>query len=261
MTSTRSAVATAGPIESSLTHTTGALVRPLWKRIRTRAPRPLVFALRQLVHEVRVARLHRIGVRQARRLSMDGPVRLNLACGHLPKKGWLNVDLFGPTAELRLDLRRPLPFPDGCASYIYAEHFFEHLDYPDLTQSMGWDLEGRDAPSEALQFLRECRRVLRPDGIVDLVVPDAEGMIDDYVRRRDIRQQGAWWGPRWCDTAMHRVNYLFRQGRQHRYAYDEETLAQLMTHAGFRDVRRRPFNPELDAPNHAIGSLCMVATK
>ena len=45
---------------------------------------------------------------------------------------------------------------------------------------MGWDLES-DGPSEALQFLRECKRVLAPGGILDVVVPDTEGMIGVYV--------------------------------------------------------------------------------
>jgi hypothetical protein len=31
---------------------------------------------------------------------------------------------------------------------------------------------------------------------------------------------------------MHRLNYLFRQGRKHKYAYDEETLGQLFRTAG-----------------------------
>ncbi len=60
---------------------------------------------------------------------------------------------------------------------------------------------------------------------------------------------------------MHRLNYLFRQGRDHKYAYDEETLGQLLQAAGFYDIRQRPFDPAMDAPNHAIGSLCMTATK
>jgi len=37
-----------------------------------------------------------------------------------------------------------------------------------------------------------------------------------------------WWGPKWCDTPMHCVNYLFRQGREHKYAYDEETLHRVL---------------------------------
>jgi hypothetical protein len=60
---------------------------------------------------------------------------------------------------------------------------------------------------------------------------------------------------------MHCVNYVFRQGREHKYAYDEQTLARVLESAGFAEVVRRPFDPARDAANHEIGSLCMIATK
>lgn len=237
-------------------------VEPIWKSLRAHVPLPVRQAFHQLVLELQIARLHSKGVRKASRLSArDGLFLLNLGCGNVSKPGWINVDLFDPTADLALDLRQPLPFPDESASYIYIEHFFEHLDYPDVSDSMGWQLERTNTPSEARQLLRECRRVLSPGGTIDIVVPDTEGMIDIYTTCRNIREQGTWWGPRWCDTAMHRVNYLFRQGRQHKYAYDEETLRQALRESAFQDVRRRSFDPEMDAPNHAIGSLCMIGSK
>jgi len=231
--------------------------------VKSLVPPPLRYAIRQLVTEFEIARLHRASSKKARRAYADaGPLSLNLASGHHPKSGWVNVDLFHQTADLRLDLRRPLPFRDNSARYIYVEHFFEHLDYPNVLESMGWDHEGPETPSEALQFLRECRRILAPSGILDIVVPDAEGMIGEYFRRRDVPESEVdWWGPAWCDNRMHRLNYLFRQGREHKYAYDEDTLSQVLRKAQFEDVRRRAFNPAMDAPNHIIGSLCMTARK
>lgn len=113
---------------------------------------------------------------------------------------------------------------------------FEHLDYPNAIDSTGWVLETATAPSEALGFLRQCRRILKPGGVLDLVVPDAEG-------------------------AMHCVNYLFRQGREHKYAYDEKTLRRVLENVGFAGVLRRSFDASLDAPNHEIGSLFMRAAR
>ena len=234
----------------------------MWKSfIKARMPRPLVFALQQVAHEIQIARLHKQSVRQAAGLAERSPFKLNLASGHRPKEKWLNVDLFAPVADLRLDLRRPLPFRDNAADYIYVEHFFEHLEYPNVTHSMGWEHEALGRSSEALQFLRECRRVLTAGGVLDVVVPDAEGMISVYVARHDVEPGVAWWGPTWCDTQMHQVNYLFRQGRQHKYAYDEETLAKVLASTGFDCIQRRSFDPAMDAPNHVIGSLCMTAKK
>jgi hypothetical protein len=57
------------------------------------------------------------------------------------------------------------------------------------------------------------------------------------------------------------VNYVFRQGLEHKYAYDAETLGGVLRSVGFTAVVRRPFDPLIDAENHKIGSLCMRATK
>jgi predicted SAM-dependent methyltransferase len=235
----------------------------MWKSfIKARIPRPLIFAVQQVALEIQIARLHKQAVRQAAGLGERPPFRLNLASGERPKEKWLNVDLFAPVADLRLDLRRPLPFRDNAADYIYVEHFFEHLDYPNVMDSTGWEHEAVGRPSEALQFLRECRRVLTPGGVLDVVVPDTEGMIGVYVARHEVPEPGVpWWGPAWCDTAMHQVNYLFRQGRQHKYAYDEETLAKVLAATGFDGIQRRSFDPAVDAPNHVVGSICMTAKK
>jgi hypothetical protein len=54
---------------------------------------------------------------------------------------------------------------------------------------------------------------------------------------------------------------MFRQGREHKYAYDEETLVPVIAGMGFTDVRRREYDPTMDAADHDIGSLCVVARK
>jgi predicted SAM-dependent methyltransferase len=238
-------------------------LRPLVKR---QIPKGVWRALRELRTEIQIARLHRAAVRKAAALVVGRttPIRLNLGSGHRPKQGadWINIDL-SDTADLQLDLREPLPFADNSVSQIYSEHFFEHLDYPNLDDSLGWDFETRERPSEAMSFLRECRRVLAAGGLLDIVVPDAEGIVGEYVNRveQGFPKYKEWWGPKWCDTPFHCVNYVFRQGREHKYAYDEETLSSVLRAAGFADPFRRPFDPAMEAENHAIGSLCMRACK
>lgn len=76
------------------------------------------------------------------------------------KPGWLDVDLV-PDADLQLDLREPLPFPDRCAATAYSEHFFEHLDYPGAAE----------------RFLEECHRVLDVGGMISIGVPDTERIL------------------------------------------------------------------------------------
>ena len=107
-------------------------------------------AARQLAFELRVWWADRNGRRKARRLPAQN-LKLHVGCGPKLKQGWINVDLVDG-ADIALDLRRPLPFADGSCEIVYAEHFFEHLDYP----------------NDADAFLSECHRVLRRGGGCDL---------------------------------------------------------------------------------------------
>jgi len=234
-------------------------VRVLLKRVLSRNVRK---ALRQVQLEWRIQQIHRASLRQLKHLTISSPARLNLGSGLRPRPGWINVDLTAPSPDLRLDLREPLPFADASVAEIYTEHFFEHLDYASVADSTAWHLDPPGDPSEALSFLRECLRVLVPGGVLDIVVPDAECILSDYAARREQHHSvNGWWGPEWCDTAMHCVNYVFRQGREHKYAYDTETMQEALTRVGFARTARRAFDPEKDAENHAIGSLCMTAVK
>ena len=70
-----------------------------------------------------------------------------------------------------------------------------------------------------------------------------------------------YWQPDWCYTLMHQINYLFRQGHEHKYAYDGETLALILERAGFVRVNRRDFDPALDSESRRIGTLYMKARR
>jgi hypothetical protein len=64
---------------------------------------------------------------------------------------------------------------------------------------------------------------------------------------------------------MHHVNDIFRQMTdgvaQHKYAYDAETLAQVLEAVGFVEARRREFDPTLDSERrHSVRNLYMQAT-
>jgi predicted SAM-dependent methyltransferase len=159
-------------------------------------------------------------------------VKLNLGCGPCIKPGWINVDSWSAGADLQLDLRESLPFPDGCASFIHSEHFFEHLEYP----------------FPARTFLLECCRILKLGGILSLGVPDTEWPMVCYATGE--RAYFDWvrkFDPSWCNTRMHNLNYHFRQGKEHKYAYDLETLKQILEETGFIQIERRCFDPELDS--------------
>jgi predicted SAM-dependent methyltransferase len=207
-------------------------------------------ALNALWEELKLVPRHRAAVRKARRHNHHGEIKLQLGSGSQPKQGWINIDLFAPTADLALDVREDLPFPDNSVTLIYSEHLFEHLLYP----------------TDARHVLREALRILRPGATISLVVPDCGNALLAYARRDEsfftehdhlrsyLREEHP--------TLMHHVNYCFRQDELHRYGYDAETLGQVMRDAGFRDVRERAFDPQLDSEKRRVAhSLYMEGRK
>jgi predicted SAM-dependent methyltransferase len=206
--------------------------------------RRALFAVREELHAMR---RHKRGAQRARSLPVPPHTRLQLGSGQQPKAGWINVDLYASDADFQLDLREDLPFPDASFELVYAEHFFEHLEYP----------------RDATHFLREVFRVLEPGGRVSIVIPDFGKLLRAYAEQdaeffqvvRVHIQEGE-------PTMMHHVNYWFRQDGLHKYAYDAETLRTVLGEAGFDDVHSREFDPELDsALRHQLHSLYVEGEK
>jgi predicted SAM-dependent methyltransferase len=148
------------------------------------------------------------------------PLRLNLgsAGAHLP--GWVNVDLLGDRTDLAWDLTRPLPFRQGSVEAIFHEHVLEHFELP-----------------AALTLLRESHRLLAPNGILRVGVPDAGAYLQAYGDRNSPFLQAARPGR---PTSMLAVQEVFLD-HGHRSAYDFETLKLLLITSGFHSVERRPF--------------------
>ena len=155
--------------------------REAQRRSRQRARRPL--------QRTRVERLH-IG---------SGPVVL---------PGWTNVDLeYHDGVHHVLDVRDGLPF-DG-VSFLYAEHFLEHLSH-----------------DEGMRFLAECRAALTPGGVLRLSTPNL-----DWVWATQYRQLSD--DPvRDCFA----INKSFR-GWGHQFLYNEATLKSALHDSGFAEVR------------------------
>jgi predicted SAM-dependent methyltransferase len=90
---------------------------------------------------------------------------LNLGCGGRFDTNWTNID-FRPAGPgvLRHDLTEGIPFPDRTFSAVYHSHVLEHL-----------------TPEHGQRLLQECFRVLRPGGVLRIVVPDLEDAARAYL--------------------------------------------------------------------------------
>jgi predicted SAM-dependent methyltransferase len=224
-------------------------VRRLLKSHTTRAFRA---AVRDIVDEARIQQKHFHALGLLHKMRVQPPYKIQLGCGPSVKPGWINIDLFKKEADLHLDLREPLPFPDNSAVQIYSEHFFEHLTYPE----------------EVNHLLAESLRVLQPDGLFGIGVPDTVWPLQSYVNRWDDYfsfSHGQGFLPKGCDTHMDVINEHFRgfpRGKWgHKYAYDLETLVKVLQQAGFIGITPRNFDPSIDSELRKIGSLYVDAHK
>jgi SAM-dependent methyltransferase len=217
----------------------------------------------------------------------DGVALLNLACGYRMHRDWNNLD-FSPLARLarypRLasflrragilsekryrriehidpdiviwDLRKGIPYPDNTFHAVYHSHFLEHLD-----------------TSASELFLRECYRVLRPGGVLRIVVPNLEYYINLYnsslcslYAAVDISARAQIENHKKSiflllnqlidhePTGTAEQKHLYRKielwirgttsqtGEMHRWMYDSFTLHQLFEDTGFRDITKNSHN-------------------
>jgi predicted SAM-dependent methyltransferase len=160
-------------------------------------------------------------------LKGDGKNKINVGSfTAMFHNGWTNIDQH----DLRqwaagqgynfchLDVRQGMPFNTGSVDLIFSSHFLEHLTY-----------------KEGLTFLRDCRRVIKPDGALRIMVPDAHLLTDMYIRERgecglaqfDELNHGCAEAP----TPAAKLWALLHEG--HSSCYDQETLRDQLIRAGF----------------------------
>jgi len=90
---------------------------------------------------------------------------LNLGCGRRFHPEWTNVDFVSIGEEvIAHDLTQGIPFPDASFDVVYHSHVLEHF-----------------SKTAAEAFMRECYRVLRPQGVLRVVVPDLEQIAQTYL--------------------------------------------------------------------------------
>jgi SAM-dependent methyltransferase len=190
-------------------------------------------------------------------------MKLNLGSGAHAPEGWLNVDWFIGARLARIpvlgwiartsgwfglrwpsdvfvhDLRRPFPWQDASADTIYSSHFLEHLSKRD-----------------GARFLAECHRVLKPGGIVRIVVPDLRVIVDNYLKGRlaalDFVESLSLGHEAPRDGALKRLLAPWFRF-PHRCMYDSESLLGRLCEAGFEASLRAPFESRIGGL-HAVES-------
>lgn len=127
----------------------------------------------------------------------------------------------GKTYFIQLDATKPLPLEDGSFDWVYAEHFIEHI-----------------ALREAISWLGEVKRILRPGGFARITTPDLKRYVEGYLAADDIffathRERVRQFGlPPMQARKAWMVNQIF-QFWGHEWIYDLEELRHAAVAAGF----------------------------
>lgn len=182
------------------------------------------------------------------------------------------------------DLSQCIPFPDSSVDVVYHSHVLEHLD--------------RDV---AYGFIQECARVLRPGGLIRVVVPDFEDYCRNYLDHVALCEKGdemvigehdSLFEPLLLQSVCREAHGTSQQlplrrfvenlllgdarkrGQTHQWMYDRFNLTALLQACGFTNPCLHSFNNSAIDDWHSLGldmdesgneykleSLYMEATK
>src|SRR5262249_7286246 len=103
------------------------------------------------------------------RFRMNPVRRLHFGCGRITPAGWINADIRpGEGVDLCCDILARIPLDDDRIDYISSQHALQEIKVVDQ-----------------IRALRELRRVLKPGGVLRLVLPDLDRAIEAYRSGRD----------------------------------------------------------------------------
>ena len=154
--------------------------------------------------------------------SAIGSTRLEIGGGPHAQRGFLHVDI-DPGAH-HLEWVAPawsLPLPDGWASEIVAVHALEHVP-----------------PARLLDTLSEWRRVLAPEGRVEVHVPNGPALMEAFVGR-PVEEKWPIMGSilgMYCSPDVRDPGGLERRS-DHQLIFDLPLLRWALESAGFAAVR------------------------
>ena len=132
-----------------------------------------------------------------------------------------------------MNLNKRWGFKDNSVDIVYASHLFEHLKR-----------------SSANLFLSEAYRVLKPGGVIRIVVPDLYKFCKQYVMEYESNQvdnpiESVMWAINMHREGQYGPNIgwwkkfiLELQGypHLHKFMYDEKSLREKMKNHGFTDI-------------------------
>lgn len=221
--------------------------------------------------------------------------KLHLGCGTIAPLDWINIDnswnawlakypflrklikmtgiikgnlldIPWPKNILLHDITTGLPFKDNSIDYIYSSHSLEHLYL-----------------EQAKKLLKECYRILKPKGIIRIVIPDLKALVTEYtsVNPKIVLNDG-------YDTSADRFlsrlhlrsstprfsNFIFdlyqtlNDTDSHKWMYDVNSLTFYLKKTGFVNIKpKKLFESKIndikkiEQPGRLGDAVCLEAEK
>lgn len=127
------------------------------------------------------------------------------------------VDKVKAVKYIHYDIRKGLPFRDNSVPHIFSSHFLEHL-----------------TRKEAISLIEECYRVIRPGGIIRIVVPSLDELVADISRAVEEYSKGDIRSIQ--DYVTRKRTGFVDNFSTHKWMYNYAELEMLLKDKGFKDI-------------------------
>lgn len=185
---------------------------------------------------------------------MKNQVRLNLGCGIVLSKGWINVDNYFNKEDLedgiktgkgiwrkavveegaefvRADIHK-LPFPDNYADYVLLDNVIEHISHRTV-----------------LNVLKEINRVMKKGATLKLITPDADALALSWMKMAINTFD--------LDTYIYNMKSILgshdHEGEYHKCLFNSYFLNYFLVIAGFTDGKIMRFGKGAPTELDGIG--------
>jgi len=151
-------------------------------------------------------------------------IMLHIGCGKNYFNRWINIDNNSDNnvdkLDANIDLRNKLPISDNVVDFIFNEHFLEHLTI-----------------DEGQRALRDFFRVLKPDSVMRIAMPDLKVAMEryfnpDWKNDASFKKFGLVY-----KTRAEMINNSFRAWG-HKWLYDLEELTRRLEEAGGVNIKQ-----------------------
>ena len=140
-------------------------------------------------------------------------INLHLGAGKRNIPGFINVDLSNyKHIHFKRNVSNLKNFKTNSVDYIYASHVLEYFDY-----------------NEAYKVLKEWKRVLKPNGILRISIPDFNSLLKVYRKTKNIDKII---GPLYGKTKQ-KKNTIY-----HKCVYDHAKIKKILKNVGFKNIKK-----------------------